>query len=107
MKFTLISDHELDGPKITYEFEEEFLGRVVDNIEQFLKGSGFVFETLEVSYDEAYSSESDWDEDEEEEDTANDEEKPFVVFQDDNMSATWPFPLNRPSDTITLSPGKE
>ena len=101
MKFTLISEHEYGGPKITYEFEEDFLDDVVSNMEQFLKGSGFVFGSLDVIQQD--SEDSSWDDDEYNEDDAESDPEftaPFV-FSDDNMSTTWPFPLTRPDQTVS------
>jgi hypothetical protein len=95
MKFTLISDHELNGPKVTYEFEEDFLDDVVLNIEQFLKGSGFVFDSLEVNNEPI--EQSCWDEDEQS------EENEYELNEEKGAeSATWPFPLNRPEENITV-----
>ena len=42
MKFTLICEHG-DGPKITYEFKNIMLADTLDNLQNFLKGCGFVF----------------------------------------------------------------
>jgi hypothetical protein len=44
MKFVLTCQHEEHGPKITYEFNNVFLPDVLDNIQNFLKGCGFVFD---------------------------------------------------------------
>ena len=41
MKFTLIAEHET-GEKITYEFENDYLYNVLDNVDLFLRGAGFV-----------------------------------------------------------------
>jgi hypothetical protein len=95
MKFTLISDHELNGPKITYEFEEDFLDEVILNIEQFLKGSGFVFDSLEVNNEPfGQLNPNDTEEDDD------------VVKNTDIDSTVWPFPLDRPSDTISFASDK-
>jgi hypothetical protein len=101
MKFTLISEHEYGGPKITYEFEEDFLDDVVSNMEQFLKGSGFVYESLEVNQES--SEDSSWDDDEYNEDDAESDPEftaPFVA-PDNNMSTTWPFPFTKPDQTVS------
>lgn len=101
MKFTLISEYEdTNGPKITYEFEEDFLEVVVENIEQFLKGSGFVFGSLEVNQES--NENSSWDDDEEIIDLTKSANSFTIDTRDDNMSSTWPFPLNRPEETVTL-----
>jgi len=51
MKFTLICDYG-DGPKITYEFKNIMLADTLDNIQNFLKGCGFVFDgVLEIVED--------------------------------------------------------
>lgn len=105
MKFTLTSENEYGGPKVTFEFEEEFLEVVVENIGQFLKGSGFVFDSLEINQEPVEGAS--WnDEDEEDDDEEELEENRIIINPDisDNMSDTWSFPLNRPSDTITLTP---
>jgi len=69
-KFTFINDdseYEGDGnypnAKTTVEFESIYLQAVVNQFEMFLKGSGFVFDSLEIvsdtsSYD-PYDSEED------------------------------------------------
>lgn len=44
MKFTLSCQHDEYGPKITYEFSNVFLPDVLDNLQNFLKGCGFVFD---------------------------------------------------------------
>jgi bifunctional DNA-binding transcriptional regulator/antitoxin component of YhaV-PrlF toxin-antitoxin module len=47
-KFTLIADHSANGivgdSKITYEFHKEYLGDILQEFEQFLRGCGFVFD---------------------------------------------------------------
>ena len=100
MKFTLISDNEYNGPKITYEFEENILDDVVSNIEQFLKGSGFVFESLEVNQES--SEDCAWDNENYNEEEESDPEfvAPFVA-PDNNMSTQWPFPFTRPDQTVS------
>jgi len=103
MKFTLISDNEYGGPKITFEFEEDFLDNVVENIEQFLKGSGFVFESLEVKKDA--SEDSSWDHDDDfgsDDDDDDDEDEDYTPAAP--ISATWPFPMNRPSEDSVTEP---
>lgn len=40
-KFTLICEHH-PGYTITHEFDDEYLPDVLDNIELFLRGCGFV-----------------------------------------------------------------
>lgn len=84
MKFTLISDNDYGNPKVTFEFEEDFLDEIVRNIEQFLKGSGFVFESLEVNKDAL--DDSSWDDDDDDDD------------DDDNKPTSWPFPQNGPNE---------
>lgn len=98
MKFTLISDHEQNGPKVTYEFEEDYLEDVIMNIEQFLKGTGFVFDSLEVNKEPFEETIFD--------DTEEVSEEDQVVVNTDIDSAVWPFPLDRPSDTISLASDK-
>jgi hypothetical protein len=51
MKFTLVCDYG-DGPKITYEFENIMLSDTLDNIQNFLKGCGFVFDGMLEIVDE-------------------------------------------------------
>ena len=41
-KFTLICDH--GNEKTTVEFEKEFLPEVLENFENFLRGSGYHFD---------------------------------------------------------------
>ena len=69
MKFTLIAEHET-GEKITSEFENDFLHNVLDNIDLFLRGAGFVpagtlaytdEETYEFSGAESFEFEPDLD----------------------------------------------
>jgi hypothetical protein len=43
MKFTLLCEHD-DGTKITYEFNNIMLSDTLDNMQNFLKGCGFVFD---------------------------------------------------------------
>ena len=45
MKFTLICEHD-GGPKITYEFKNIMLADTLDNLQNFLKGCGFVFDGI-------------------------------------------------------------
>lgn len=99
MKFTLISDHEQNGPRVTYEFEEEFLNDVVLNIEQFLKGTGFVFDSLEVN-NEPFG-ESIFDDESEEE-----SEEDNVAVNTYNSPAVWPFPIDRPLDKTSFASEK-
>lgn len=52
-KFTLIAEHtDFTGVRLqknTMEFEEDFLGDILDNVKQFLQGTGFIIEgTLDV-----------------------------------------------------------
>lgn len=101
MKFTLISDHEQNGPKVTYEFEEDYLEDVIMNIEQFLKGTGFVFDSLEVNKEPF--EETIFDDTEEAEEVSEEDQ---VVVNTDIDSAVWPFPLDRPSDTISFASDK-
>lgn len=42
-KFTLIADHG-DGHVISHEFEEEFLDEVVQNLNSFLRGTGYYYD---------------------------------------------------------------
>lgn len=123
MKFTLISDNEYGGPKITYEFEEDFLESVVENFEQFLKGSGFVFESLEVN--QAALENSSWDTDDDFGDDDEDAGHEFFDYRslekskgngdvikgtvpENNMSTVWPFPMNRPQDeTVSVEPSEK
>lgn len=52
--FTLISEHSYDNTKITYEFDEEFLPSILTQMEQFLRGVGFVVDgQLEVVKEES------------------------------------------------------
>jgi hypothetical protein len=43
MKFTLVCEHD-GGPKVTYEFNNIMLSDTLDNMQNFLKGCGFVFD---------------------------------------------------------------
>ena len=43
-KFTLICDH--GNEKTTVEFEKDFLPEVLENIEMFLRGSGYHFDGI-------------------------------------------------------------
>ena len=45
MKFTLICEHD-GGPKVTYEFKNIMLADTLDNLQNFLKGCGFVFDGM-------------------------------------------------------------
>lgn len=42
MKFTLICEHD-DNCKVTHEFRNILLSDTLENIQNFLKGCGFVF----------------------------------------------------------------
>ena len=54
MKFTLIAEHET-GEKVTYEFENDYLYNVLDNVDLFLRGAGFVPDgTLAYTEEEVY-----------------------------------------------------
>jgi hypothetical protein len=62
-KFTFInddSDYEGDGDypnaKTTVEFDSIYLQAVVNQFEMFMKGSGFVFEKLEIVNTESYNN---------------------------------------------------
>jgi hypothetical protein len=61
MKFTLIAEHET-GEKLTYEFENDYLHNVLDQVDLFLRGAGFVpTGTLEYTEEEkAYVSSYDF-----------------------------------------------
>ena len=60
MKFTLIAEHET-GEKITYEFENDYLYNVLDNVDLFLRGAGFVpAGTLAYTEEETYESSYDF-----------------------------------------------
>ena len=45
MKFTLICEHD-DNNKVTHEFKNVLLADTLDNIQNFLKGCGFVFDGI-------------------------------------------------------------
>lgn len=52
MKFKLICEHE-EGDVITHEFNKVFLNDVVERMQDFLKGCGFIFDgTLDIVYEE-------------------------------------------------------
>lgn len=55
MKFKLICEHE-EGDVVTHQFEKEFLNDVLNRMQDFLRGCGYVFDgTLDiVSEDEMY-----------------------------------------------------
>mgnify|MGYP001214830262 CR=1 FL=1 len=42
--FTLTSEHSYDNTKITYEFDQEYLPLILEQMEQFLRGVGFVID---------------------------------------------------------------
>lgn len=57
-RFTLICDHscDLDTHIVTHEFNAEYLYDVVDNIDMFLKGAGYVYKgNLEFVEQEQHS----------------------------------------------------
>ena len=57
-RFTLICDHscDLDTHIVTHEFNAENLFDVVDNIDMFLKGAGYVYKgNLEFVEQETHS----------------------------------------------------
>lgn len=57
-RFTLICDHsnDLDTHIVTHEFNAEHLYDVVDNIDMFLKGAGYVYKgNLELVEEEQHS----------------------------------------------------
>jgi hypothetical protein len=63
-KFTFICDHNDSlgpGPKLTYESERVFIDDVLFDLQDFLKGCGFVFdgELTIVPTDEIYGKEVD------------------------------------------------
>lgn len=61
MKFTLIAEHET-GEKVTYEFENDYLYNVLDNVDLFLRGAGFVPDgTLAYTEEEVYGMEDEVD----------------------------------------------
>ena len=56
-KFTLIAEHtDFTGVRLqknTMEFEEEYIGDILDNVKQFLQGTGFTIDgTLDIVPDE-------------------------------------------------------
>lgn len=52
MKFTLICEHN-DNHKVTHEFKNILLSDTLENIQNFLKGCGFIFDgTLDFVPDE-------------------------------------------------------
>jgi len=56
-KFTLIAEHTdflgVTSQKNTLEFNEDYIGDVLDNIKQFLQGTGFTIDgTLDIVPDE-------------------------------------------------------
>ena len=44
-KFTLIAEHE-SGEKVTYEFNEDYLPNVLQQMELFLRGTGYFFDGM-------------------------------------------------------------
>jgi hypothetical protein len=44
MKFTLMTDDVWSGKKITHEFDEDTLPKIIENFELFLKANGFEFD---------------------------------------------------------------
>jgi hypothetical protein len=58
-KFTLVCDHscDLDTHVVTHEFNAEYLPDVLMNLEQFLRGAGYVFDgqlIIEPAHSEHY-----------------------------------------------------
>jgi hypothetical protein len=58
-KFTLVCDHscDLDTHVVTHEFNAEYLPDVLMNLEQFLRGAGYIFDgnlTIEDPHSEHY-----------------------------------------------------
>jgi len=85
MKYTLIAEDEYGGSTTTREFSEDYLPHVLNEIELFLKGAGFVFNgNLDIVND--FETELEWNT--EEYDT------PHVGEMYDSMdlpSNNWPF----------------
>ena len=57
-KFTLIAEHTdflgVTSQKNTLEFNEEYIGDILDNIKQFLQGTGFTIDgVLDIVQDES------------------------------------------------------
>jgi hypothetical protein len=44
MKFTFMTDDVWSGKKVTYEFDEDTLPKILENFELFLKANGFEFD---------------------------------------------------------------
>jgi hypothetical protein len=44
MKYTLIAEDTYGGSKTTREFEADYLPNVLEELELFLKGAGFIFD---------------------------------------------------------------
>jgi hypothetical protein len=60
MKFTLMTDDVWSGKKITFEFDEDTLPKILENFELFLKANGFEFDGyLDFTIPEI-EPESDW-----------------------------------------------
>jgi hypothetical protein len=58
-KFTLVCDHscDLDTHVVTHEFNAEYLPDVLMNLEQFLRGAGYIFDgqlTIEAPHSKHY-----------------------------------------------------
>ena len=59
-KFTLIAEH-FGAHKITYEFNQDFLPEVLDNVELFLRGAGYVPNgVLQFVEEETYTTDPDY-----------------------------------------------
>ncbi len=64
-KFTLVCDHscDLDTHVVTHEFNAEYLPDVLMNIEQFLRGAGYIFDgVLEITNPDEYLTKPEDDE---------------------------------------------
>ena len=61
MKYTLIAEDEYGGSTTTREFSEDYLPHVLNEIELFLKGAGFVFNGNLDFVDEFAETDSDFE----------------------------------------------
>jgi hypothetical protein len=58
-KFTLVADHG-NGHTVKHEFEEVYLDTVVQNMSEFLRGTGYYFQgALQIADDSLWSTSND------------------------------------------------
>ena len=78
MKYTLIAEDTYGGSKTTREFEADYLPNVLEELELFLKGAGFIFNgNLDFVNDFETEYAPEWDEE--------------FITNTDLPSNNWPF----------------